>query len=90
MSDFKFKFNEAYRVFEHDLMEEYEEMLNDSFDTVHVCGYNYNPGHALRILDEVVFREGFKEYIDGLVEDESLFESEEGNYYLPHEVEELE
>lgn len=42
----------------HELEDMYEEMLDDCYEPVSICGYNYNQGHALRNLDPTAFRCG--------------------------------
>jgi hypothetical protein len=42
--------------------EEYEEILNDSYPTVSICGHEYDAGHALRMIDETAFNCGKNDY----------------------------
>jgi hypothetical protein len=35
---------------------EYEELLNDTYGDVEICGLKYPAGHALRELDPIAFR----------------------------------
>ena len=37
---------------------EYEEMLNDTYETVEICGMTYEAGYALKEVDPVAFRCG--------------------------------
>lgn len=42
--------------FYHELEDMYEEMLTDCYGAVNVCGYDYDAGGALRLLDDCAFR----------------------------------
>lgn len=50
--------------FYHDIEEQYEEMLNDCYPEVDICGHKYAPGHALKMIDEVAFNVGCSEWSD--------------------------
>ena len=36
--------------------DECEEMINDAYDEVNICGYNYEQGTLLRRIDPINFR----------------------------------
>lgn len=40
----------------HELEDLFEEQLNDCYETVSICGYDYDAGRALRLIDEIGFR----------------------------------
>ncbi len=48
--------------FYHELEDMYEDMLNDCYDTIDICGMNYNAGRALRLIDEIAFRCGVSDW----------------------------
>lgn len=48
--------------FYHELEEMYEDMLNDCYEPVSICGYNYDAGRALRLIDETAFRCGCSDW----------------------------
>ncbi len=48
--------------FYHELEDMFEEQLNDSYETISICGYEYNAGHALRQIDERAFRCGVSDW----------------------------
>lgn len=48
--------------FYHELEDMYEEMLNECYEPVSICGFNYDQGHALRNLDPIAFRCGVSEW----------------------------
>lgn len=43
---------------------DFEEMLNENYEEVNVCGYSYSAGAALCKLDPVAFREEFNNWVD--------------------------
>lgn len=47
----------------HELEDQYEDMLNACYETVSICGYEYDQGHALRNLDPVAFRRGVSDWV---------------------------
>jgi len=47
----------------------YEEMLNDCYEVVSVCGYDYDPGYLLKAVDPVAFRVGVSDYMSMVEED---------------------
>lgn len=68
----------------HELEDMYEEQLNECYEPVSICGFNYDQGHALRNLDPIAFRCGVCEW-EGEEFDEIHFsdmtEAERANYY---------
>jgi hypothetical protein len=44
--------------FYHELEDMFEEQLNDCYEAVSICGYDYDAGRALRLIDETAFRCG--------------------------------
>jgi len=46
----------------HELEDMYEEQLNECYEPVSICGYNYDQGHALRNLDPIAFGCGVSEW----------------------------
>lgn len=68
----------------HEIEEQYEDMLNDCYDSVSICGFNYEQGHALRNIDPIAFRCGVSEW-EGQEFDEIYFndmtEAERKHYY---------
>lgn len=47
--------NKMY-VSEQDLVERFEEMLNESYEQVKVLGYTFDPAKVLRECDPVAYR----------------------------------
>lgn len=64
----------------HELEDMMEEQLNDCFESVSICGYNWDQGSALRQLDEIAFDQEVSQmvsqdyqevYIDDMTEEEA-------------------
>jgi len=43
--------------FWHELEDMMEEQLNECYGTITICGYNYDQGNALRLLDSIAFEQ---------------------------------
>lgn len=50
--------------FKHELMDMYEDMLNDQ-EPVTICGITYDQGRAYRILDEISFECDVNQWEEG-------------------------
>ena len=55
-----------------ELADAFENDLNECYDMVSVCGYEYEAGRALRELDPTAFRYGFLDWLSGRVQDGEL------------------
>lgn len=62
-------YNVAHEI--TDNMEDcyYDEMLNEVYGEVNICGYTYNAADALYRLDETAYRCGKNDYYDSLASD---------------------
>jgi hypothetical protein len=60
---------EFHMMSDHGWEELYEEFLNEVHETVAICGYEYDAGRALRILDPIAFRCGMNDYQDSVERD---------------------
>jgi hypothetical protein len=56
---------------------EYEDVLDDVFGNVKICGFVFSSGRALRELDPIAFDCGKADYIDSLLSDLGEEEDEE-------------
>jgi len=55
---------------ENDLTNtDFEEILNDMYEDVNICGYIYSQGRILREIDEIAFNEMKNNYEDSLNRD---------------------
>lgn len=43
----------------------YDTMLNEVYGEVDICGYKYASAHALYELDQIAYRTGFNDWLDG-------------------------
>lgn len=44
----------------------YDEMLDDCYEDIDICGYSYSPSVALSRVDEVAYNCGRNDYYDSL------------------------
>lgn len=49
--------------------ELYDDMLDECYEPVKICGYDYMPSVALRRVDETAYRCGYNDYCDSLYSD---------------------
>lgn len=49
--------------FYHELEDMFEEQLNEVYEPVNICGYDYDPGRALRLIDEIAFDTGCSDFV---------------------------
>lgn len=73
----------------HELEDMYEELLNDCYDAVSVCGLTYEQGTLLRGADPIAFRCGVLEW-EGEEFEEVVYgemsEEERGKYGVVESV----
>ena len=62
----------------------YEDMLNEAYGDVNICGLNYNAAYALETIDKTAYNEGFNNFIDG-----EGFEELGGVWFKYDEIERL-
>lgn len=68
------EFTEAREVAQYiidnaDLTEIYNDMLDECYGMVNVCGYEYYPSVALERLDPIAYRCGYSDFADSLYDD---------------------
>lgn len=61
--------DEAQTITESEAFEQYNQMLDDCYPSVKVCGYEYDPSRALKELDPIAYRVGFSDYCSSLESD---------------------
>ena len=49
--------------FYHELENKFEDQLNEIYETVKICGYNYDAGRALRLTDEKAFNYDCSDFV---------------------------
>lgn len=53
-------------ITEYDAKQMYEDMLNECYPMAEICGYQYEPARALRLLDPIAYNVGFSDYCSEL------------------------
>ena len=66
------------KLSEREVEEQFNDMLDDIYGDIKICGYSYNSSRALKELDPIAYREGFNNWIDS---EESIFEDSNGDYW---------
>ena len=64
----------------YELTEIYNEMLDDCYEPIDICGFKYSPSMSLNLVDVTAYQCGFNDYIDSLLSDDILVEID-GKYY---------
>lgn len=50
--------------------EMYDEMLDDVYGEIEICGYKYSASNALKSTDPIAYRVGFSDWTAALEENE--------------------
>ena len=58
-----------YIVDNGDFDYSYDEMLDECYEDISICGYSYSPSTALYRVDEIAYNCGKNDYIDSLTSD---------------------
>lgn len=66
---------------DRDLESMYNEMLDDCYDMIDICGCKYLPSRTFKTVDPIAYRCGFVDYLDSLLTDEIIFEHTDGSYH---------
>ena len=53
---------------QYEIMEAYDEMLNDVYGTVIIAGYEYDTAQALKEVDPIAYSVGMNDYESSLEE----------------------
>lgn len=53
---------------QYEIMEAYDEMLNDVYGTVIIAGYEYDTSRALKEVDPIAYSVGMNDYESSLEE----------------------
>jgi hypothetical protein len=51
----------------------FEDIIDDMYPEVDICGIKFSPGHALRTLDEVAFDQARNDYTDSFDRDNPVW-----------------
>lgn len=63
-------------VTESEIEDMYDDMLNDVYGPVNICGIDYDAGQALSEVDPTAYRVGMADYESDLIEDGVIFETD--------------
>jgi len=74
------KMIELDEVFERQLEDQLEDLLNECFPPISIGPYSYDPGRVLKEIDPIAFRQELLTYIDGQCKDGLLLEIDD-HYY---------
>lgn len=69
------------KIHKHQLEQMHEQMLNDIFETVTICGYEWNAGTALRRLDSIAFSIGCDAWVDDMISDGEYYQHSDGSIH---------
>jgi hypothetical protein len=56
-------------ITEKELLEAYDEWLDDVYGVVSICGLEYSASAALRRIDRTAYRCGFNDWLDAEITD---------------------
>ena len=74
MSDYDYVDESGEPVYDWELRERYDDMLNSCYDEAKI-GYSvFQPSDILRQLEPVTYRVGFVDFLSFEMEDERIFE----------------
>lgn len=52
------------KIHEREALDRFDDFLNEVYPTISICGYDYDPAQALKMVDEVAYREEFNNWLD--------------------------
>lgn len=59
----------------------YQDFLRECFDTVKICGHEYDAAYALKNTDPTAYRCGLADWLDAEMTEGNIVE-DDGDYYL--------
>ena len=68
-------------ISEDDLTERFQEMLDECYPEIEICGMTYNQGEAFKLLDPVAFELAASEYVDQEI-GETIITFDNGSTYF--------
>lgn len=51
-------------ISERESYERFDSFLDEVYETVTICGYDYDPSRALKEIDPVAYREEYNNWLD--------------------------
>ncbi len=55
---------ESNTISEYDALVRFDDFLNECWETIHICGYDYDPAQALKQCGPTAYREEFNNWLD--------------------------
>lgn len=55
---------ESSAISEREALERFDDFLNECWETVSICGYDYDPAQALKECDPTAYRVEFNNWLD--------------------------
>jgi len=49
---------------EYEALKQYDEMLDELYGEIKICGYEYSASNALKEVDPIAYRCGFNDFCD--------------------------
>jgi hypothetical protein len=73
--------------FYHEIEDQYEDMLNECYGMIDICGMKYDAGRALKNIDETAFRCGCSDWSGEIYQEVTYSEmtEEEQQHYIATE-----
>lgn len=59
---------------EWQLQTQFDDMLDETYESVNICGHDYTPSYALKSVDPIAYRESFLAYADSVERDGTTIE----------------
>lgn len=69
------------QLHDYQLEEMFDNMLDECFEAVNICGWKYLPSRILREVDPVAYRCNFSDWLDSQLTDGLLFEHSDGSIH---------
>ncbi len=64
-------------VAEYEIERQFNDMLDDVYGDIEIFGqYHYSYSRAVKDLDPILYRQAFLDYVDGLLTESELFETD--------------
>jgi len=75
-------FRKVVIMYTQDLLDMYDEMIDECNPEISIFGYTYPASQALEAVDPICYKLGFQEYLDSLVADEVITQKNADEAYF--------
>ena len=72
-------------ISDRELEQLYQDMLDDVYGDIDICGYEYPASAVLQDVDPIAYRCGFADYTSLLIDDDTMIEID-GEYYWTQDI----